>query len=379
MSGMSGEYDVIVLGVGGMGAAACCQLARRGQRVLGLEQFDIPHDLGSSGGNSRVIRLAYYEDPAYVPLVRRAYGLWRELEGAAGEQLLVVTGGVDLGAPDSADMRGVQAGLTQHGIPFERLDAAAVRRRFPALQPPDGHIGLYQGDTGFVLPERCTIAHVEQALRSGARIQARERVERWAARDDGVKVVTDRGEYAARRLVITSGPWLPQVCERLGVRLQVERQVQAWFLPLRPEEFEIGRFPVFIHHLDNRTHFYGLPHHGRPGVKVCQHHNGRIVTAENVDRTPTRADEEAVRHYMQQYLPGANGPVVSMKICLYTNTPDHHFIIDRHPHHPEVVIAGGFSGHGFKFAPVIGEMAADLAMNRDSPLLHPIFRLSRFA
>jgi sarcosine oxidase len=344
--------------------------------VLGLEQFDIPHEQGSSHGSSRVIRLAYFEDPRYVPLVRRAFDQWRELERAANERLLVMTGGLDIGPRESAEIRNVQAGLTQHQIPFETLTADDLRRRFPALKPADDHVAVFQADTGFLMPERGIIAHLEAAMSAGADCRAREAVTQWSAAGDRVDVVTARGRYEARRLVITAGPWLCKLVSDLGASLRVERQVQAWFRPGRPEEFAVGRMPIFVHHLPEGC-WYGLPHHGRPGVKVCRHHGGATVDPDDVDRAPTAEDEEDVRRYLRQYLPGANGPVMAMRVCLYTNTPDGHFIIDLHPRHREVVIAGGFSGHGYKFAPVVGEIVADLATVGRTDLPIGGFALSR--
>jgi len=376
------DFDAIVIGLGGMGSAACYHLARRGACVLGIEQFDIPHELGSSHGASRVIRLAYFEDPCYVPLVRRAYELWRDLEQTAGERLLVTTGGVDMGPPECEGIVGVRVAVAEHQIPHEVLTAAEVRSRFPALNPPDGHVAIFQAETGFLLPERCVVAHVEAALAAGADCRARERVLEWrmigsSPADSRVRVTTDRGEYAARRLVITAGPWLPKLCAELGAHLTIERQVQAWFRPMQPEACEVGVMPVFIHHLDDAA-YYGIPHFGRPGVKVCRHHGGATVDLETLDRVPTRADEADLRGYIRRCLPVVDGPVMGMKVCLYTNTPDGHFIIDRHPRHPEaVLIAGGFSGHGFKFASVVGEVLADLAL--DGCTRHAIepFRIAR--
>ena len=386
------EFDSIVIGLGGMGAAACFHLARRGQRVLGLEQFDIPHDLGGSHGSSRVIRLAYFEDPRYVPLVRRAYQLWHELEIVANERLIVSTGGIDLGRADCEAMIGVQAALREHQIPFELLDGDAVRRRFPAFQPPADHVGIFQSEAGFVIPERCTIAHLEAAMRQGARCQARERVTAWNTANGRVIVTTDRGSYESRRLIVTAGAWLPELLRDLAIPIHVERQVMAWFCPERPDDFEVGRMPVFIHHLtshDCRTlglasradspaaAFYGVPHHGRPGVKVCRHHGGALTTPSAIDRTPRQADEDELRAYLARCMPGANGPLMAVKVCMYDNTPDQHFIVDRHPRHAEVIVAGGFSGHGYKFASVIGEIAADLAL--DGRTAHPIgcFQIGR--
>lgn len=373
-----GSYDAIVVGLGAMGAAACDHLARRGLRVLGLEQFDIPHELGSSHGSSRVIRLAYFEDPRYVPLARRSFDLWRDLERRAGEPLLVMTGGLDIAPRDSTELRNVTEGLTRNRLAFERLDAAEVRRRFPALQIPADHAAIWQADTGVLNPERGIVGHVESAMAAGAECHARETVAGWTADGNGVTVATDRGRYTARRLVLTVGPWTAGLLADLGAALWVERQVQCWFQPQSPADFSVGRLPVFVHHMADGV-WYGIPIQGRPGVKVSRHHGGARVSATEIDRTPTRADEADVRRYIRRCLPGADGPVMAMKVCMYTNSPDGHFIIDRHPQHPNVLLACGFSGHGYKFAPVVGEVLANLATDQAVDPAMALFSLSRLS
>jgi sarcosine oxidase len=369
------RYDAIVVGIGGMGSAALFHLARRGQRVLGLERFDVPHEHGSSHGITRIIRLAYYEHTAYVPLLRRAYELWRELETAAGEQLLHVTGAVD-GGPGIFE--GSLRSCLDHDLPHEVLDGRELATRFPGYRLPDGTQVLFQRDGGFLLPERCVVVHVEQALRRGAVVRARERVLEWDDTGDGVRVRTERGEYEAERLVVTAGAWAADVARLPGL-VQAERQVLAWFQPLRPELFAPERFPVFNLQVDE-GHFYGFPAHGIPGFKLGRyHHLGEQVDADAVDREPHPRDEDVLRAFTERSFPDAAGPTVALKVCLFENSPDEHFILDRHPESERVAVGAGFSGHGFKFCSVVGEILADLVLDGATSHEVEFLRLARFA
>lgn len=357
-------HDVIVLGLGGMGSAAAYHLARRGWRVLGLDRHPPAHDQGSSHGRSRIIREAYWEHPSYVPLVQRAYELWDELGRAVGRRLLLTTGGIVIGPPDGALVRGAIESARLHGLPHEVLDAPAVRKRFPVFAPTDDMVGVLERRAGVLVPEECVRAHLDQATRSGADLRHEESVTSWQAGTDGVTVETLRGRYQAERLVIAAGPWAPQVLGDLGLPLVIERQVIAWFHPAaQAEAFEPGRCPVYIWQADGRM-FYGFPRLDEHGVKIAEHALGDPTTADTIQRRIAPEEiEELRRDFVARYMPAANGKVGSTSTCMYTMTPDTHFVIDRHPRHPNVVIAAGFSGHGFKFAPVVGEILADLALD----------------
>jgi sarcosine oxidase len=358
------RLDVIVLGVGGMGSAAVYHLARRGLRVLGIEQFGIPHDRGSSHGLSRIIRLAYWEHPAYVPLVRRAYDLWRDLERVAREPLLTVTGSIDAGPPDSRSVVGALAACRTNGLEYERLESAPLSSRFPGYRLPDSHVAVFQPSGGFLMPERCIVAHVNAARALDASIHTNERVIEWTPTDGGARVVTDHGHYDSAHLVITAGPWLPALLPALTTRLTVERQVVLWTQPLRPDLFTADRFPVFYIDTPHGA-FYGFPADPDRGFKIGKYHHLRQETdPDSVDRTCSIEDETTLREGVSQYFPDANGPTLAASTCLFTNTRDEHFVIDRLPGHPQVVIAGGFSGHGFKFCSVVGEMLADLVLDK---------------
>ena len=370
--------DVIIVGIGGMGSAAAFHLARRGVRVLGLEQFDIPHDLGSSHGVSRIIRLAYAEHPDYVPLLRRAYALWRELEQETREQLLIVTGGIDAGARKSATVQGSLASCRLHDLAHEVLDARLLRQRFPGCRLPPEMLGVYQPDAGFLLPERCIVAHVEAAQRLGAEIHAREKVLGWSMRRDGVTVETAQATYRARKVVIAAGAWARQLVPELKDFAVPERQVLIWTQPRRPEYFRPEAFPV-VNLESPHGRFYALPIHSVPGFKLGKyHHRHQRVDPDRMDRDCHPEDEAVLREGLRRYFPDANGPTMAMKACLFTNSPDEHFILDHHPASARVAIAAGFSGHGFKFCSVVGEIMAERVLDGHSRLDTGMFRLSRF-
>jgi len=374
------EYDVIVVGIGGMGSAAIYHLAQRGCRALGLEQGDIPHELGSSHGISRIIRLAYAEHPDYVPLLRRAYELWRQIENLTGERLLIVTGGIDAGGEASSTVAGSLESCALHHLPHELLDAAALARRFPGYRLASDMVAVYQADAGFLLPERCIVASVEAAHRLGAEIHAREKVLGWEAGDKGVVVRTDRGTYSAQKMIVTAGAWAGHLVPALKDVARPERQVLLWTQPLRPESFRLGAFPVFNMEAPEGR-FYGFPVYGVPGFKIGRyHHRGEQVDdPDRMDRECHREDEAVLRAGIRRYFPDADGPTMSMKTCLFTNSPDEHFILDLHPDAPQVAVAAGFSGHGFKFCSVIGEIMSDLVLDGGTSLDIGMFRLSRFS
>jgi sarcosine oxidase len=372
-------YDVIVLGLGGMGSATLFHLARRGLRVLGLERFDLLHEHGSSHGLTRIIRLAYSEHPTYVSLLRRAYQLWRELEELSGERLLHITGSVDAGLDGGSVFEGALRSSELHGLTHEVMDGAELHRRFPGYRLPGEMRCLYQPEGGFLLPERCNVAHVVLANIHGAEVHCREPVLDWGVTGDHVWVRTTRGRYEAGRLVVCAGPWAARLVPELRGLAVPERQVLAWLQPARPEYFRPDAFPVFNLEVEEGR-YYGFPSFLVPGFKFGKyHHRGEVVDPDEARREPEPEDEDLLRAFARRYFPDGAGPTMMLKACLFTNSPDRHFILDRHPDHPEVVIAAGFSGHGYKFCSVIGEIMADLA--RDGRTRHEIefFRLTRFA
>jgi sarcosine oxidase len=368
------RYDAIVIGVGAMGAASCAFLARRGARVLGLDRYAIPNTMGTSHGATRVLRLCYYEHPDYVPLLRRGHELWHELNegrGPANEPLLELTGGLYMGRPDDAFIGGTLEAARLHDLPHERLDHAALATRFPQFVVPDDHVGVLEPEAGLLRPERIIAAYAARARADGAELHADEAVRSWEADAGGVVVRTDRGSYTAAQLVICAGPWTAALAGELGVELTVSRQLFAWVRPRRPEPLRIGRLPIWGIDDPDGYFFYGFPMHpDEPGLKIARHHVGPPADPDTIDRSIAPEDETDVRLAVARHLPDARGPIESMAVCMYTNTPDAHFVIDRHPAHENVHVAAGFSGHGFKFASVVGEVMADLALRGGTA--HPV-------
>ncbi|MEJ7632922.1 MAG: N-methyl-L-tryptophan oxidase, partial [Rubrobacteraceae bacterium] len=357
----SGRYDAIVVGVGGMGSSTAYYFARRGKRVLGLERFGIPHSMGSSHGHTRIIRLAYYEDPSYVLLLRRAYELWREIQNTAGERLLHTTGSIDAGPEDSWVFRGSWESCRLHDLPHEVLTGAELGRRYPGYNLPPDHLALVQPDGGFLAPERCIVSYVMAAQALGAEIHGHEQVLEWEPLDGGVRVRTDRGSYEADRLVVTAGAWNRDFLDVLDGLAVPERQVLAWLQPERPEHFRPDNFPVF-NLLVDEGRFYGFPVFGVPGFKFGKYfHLNETGSADEIDRQPHDYDERILRSFAERYFPDGCGPTMDLQTCMFTNTPDHHFVMDLHPEYSQVSFASPCSGHGFKFASVIGEVMADLA------------------
>lgn len=372
------HYDVIVAGVGAMGAQTVYQLATRGKRVLGLDRFEIGNGMGSSHGEHRIIRLAYFEHPLYVPILKRAYELWRDLERAAGEQLLFITGSLDIGPKGSNLVEGSLKSSREHGLQYERLSAADVMRRFPGYRLPETFEANLQPDGGFLASERAILAAARLALEAGAHLKGHEPVlEVSPLPGGGVRVRTTKATYEAGALVASSGAWIGELLPSLRDIAVPERQVIGWFRPHRPEQFRLGVFPV-SNILSDLGHFYQFPMWTVPGVKIgLYHHLHEHGTAETLSRTVTADDEALLREGLSRFFPEANGCVLAMKTCLFTNTRDGFFIVDRLPGFPEVIVASPCSGHGYKFASAMGESLADLALGE--PPRHDLspFALSR--
>ena len=361
---MSDEvHDVIVAGLGAHGSAAAYHLAKRGQSVLGFDRFARGHTLASFGGLSRIIRLSYYEHPSYVPLLKRAWDLWRELERESGETLLTQTGGLYMGSPDGKLVSGSLASARAHGLQHEVLDNADLRRRFPVFNVDPDWTGVLDAQAGWLAPERCVETHLRQAERHGAALRFTEPIERWESDGDGVRVTTSAGTYRARRLVIAAGSWLPRLLPQLAPHLWVERNVLFWFEP-RGELDAFARLPVYIVEDTDRM-YYGFPYDPGNGLKMAGLHFGDRVDPDTVDREASAADEERVRAWLRRRMPLANGERRRAQVCMYTNSPDAHFIIDREG---PVAYASACSGHGFKFASAVGEILADLATTGRSSL-----------
>ncbi len=357
-------YDVLIAGLGAMGSATAAELARRGVRVLGLDRYSPPHSLGSSHGETRIIREAYFEHPLYVPMVQRAYELWRALEKSSGARLLLETGGLMIGRPDSALIEGARRSAEVHRLPHTMLTAAEVRSRFPALHPEQDMVAVLEPRAGVLFAEACISAQLGEARRHGAELRFDEPVLRWDSDGDLVRAFTGRGEYRARQMIVTAGAWVGSLLPGLDAPFRIERQVLHWFDPTTDAaSFSPSRCPIHLWQFDEGRFFYGFPDLGA-GVKAAFHHSGEATTADEVRRDVAPAEVDAVRAVLRRFVPAADGPARASSVCLYTNMPDEHFLIDRHPGEPRVLVASPCSGHGFKFAPVVAEVLADLVQDR---------------
>lgn len=361
---MVARFDVIVLGVGTMGSATLDALTRRGASALGIEQFEVGHERGSAGGDTRLIRKAYFEHPDYVPLLLRAYEGWADLERRTGQRVLFPTGAVYLG-PEV--IGGSREAAEAHGLAHDVLTGAEVSTRWPAFALAPDAVAMVEPDAGYVLATPSIRLFAAEARRRGAEMLEQTVAEAWETDGAGVTVCTTTGTYTGAHLVVTAGPWAPSLLGDLDVSLRVTRQALFWFEPAAPELFERGRFPCWAADAGEAGGiFYGFPLSER-GVKVAHHHPGPTVAPDD-DRPPTDAELSPVRDVVNRLLPAATGPVIHATTCRYTMSPDEHFVIGPHPHHDRVTIACGFSGHGFKFAPVVGEALADLALDGGTDL-----------
>jgi sarcosine oxidase len=369
-------YDSIVVGVGGMGAAAIYALARRGRRVLGLEQFAIPHELGSSAGSTRIFRFAYFEHPSYVPLMHLSVARWQALQHDFGERLLTSTGGLDIGPASGRVVTGAREACQRHRLRHEVLQAREVSRRFPAWRLPQEFAAVHQPDAGFLRAERAILAHVSLARRLGADVHEQEAVRGFRATGERVEVTTQAGIYEAGSLVLTAGAWTAKLVQGFSELAIPERQVVTWFDANGPQ-FATHAFPVFILECPQRGIFYGFPRLADEGVKIGKfHHRRERVDPDAVDRR-IAAEDIMVVGEVETYLSAPLGPPRSCKTCMFVNSPDQHFIVDVLPGHHNVVVAAGFSGHGYKFCSGLGEILADLATRGATEHDTDLFRLAR--
>jgi monomeric sarcosine oxidase len=371
------HFEIVVVGGGTMGSGAAWALGKRGVAALVLEQFGHVHQLGSHGGKTRIIRHAYAEGAGYVPLVGRAEALWTELAEATELRLLHRTGGLDLAAPGFSQARAARQSAIEHHLPHEWLDGAAVCRRWPVWQLGDEWTACYSPQTGFLDVESSLRALRLAAERCGVIVHQHEPVRSWRSDGAGFVVETDRARYLADRLIVTAGAWTGPILNDLGLPLTVLRKVVFWLAVEDPAVFQPDRFPIFI--ADGPLgSVYGLPSFGGPGIKVGNHSGGEETTPELANRAVGAEETEEVLPFVRPSLPLVSDRVIESAVCLYTMTPDHHFIVDRHPSYPNLAFGAGFSGHGFKFAPAIGELLVDLVLSsRTQPF--PRFAVSRFS
>ncbi|HYM70122.1 MAG TPA: N-methyl-L-tryptophan oxidase [bacterium] len=376
--------DVIVVGLGAMGSAAAYQLAARGKRVLGLEQYTAAHDRGSSHGGSRMIRLTLYREPDYVRLLQRAYELWRRLERDTGASVLTITGGLAVGRPDHSVVDGGARSARESGLPHEILEPADVRRRFPPFAPSADMVGVYEPTAGFLRPEVAIRTYLDHAARRGALLHFNEPALRWDALPSGdrVRVVTAAGVYEASRVIVTPGPWARSAFTKLDLPLAVARAVMFWFDPPGGiDPFLPDRFPVYVCLPEDGERFYGFPAHegARGGAKVAFSLRLTPCTPDAIDRNVHESEIAVMREHLARCVPALNGPCIAARTCMYTNTPDLNFVIGPHPAAPQCIVAAGFSGHGFKFASVVGEILADLATDGTTRHSIGLFAPTRFS
>ena len=381
---MAHAFDVIVVGVGSMGASTCWHLARRGLRVLGLEQGPIPNPEASFAGVTRAIRLSYAEHPDYVPLLQGAYKYWEVLEEESGEEILRLTGALYMGPADGELVSGASLSAKQHGLAHTLYTHTELQENWPQFQLPDSFEGLYEDRAGYLLSERAVEAFVTEARKHGADLRGGEMVTDWTTTNSGVRVRAGKGEYSAQHLVIAAGAWTGKILKDASLPLVVTRQVLGWVAPSSPDDFISDKFPVWVIDGNNGEGVhYGFPvtpdGSGGEGLKLALHWPGKEVDPSTVIRDKLPDDDTDIQDALTRYLPDAKGPLLSQRVCLYTNSSDGDFIVDRHPKFPQVSLACGFSGHGFKFASVIGEVLADLATNGKTDWPIGFLGLSRFA
>jgi sarcosine oxidase len=375
------HFEVVICGLGAMGSAALEQFARRGRRVLGIERYAPGHDRGSSHGATRIIRLGYFEHPSYVPLLRRAYALWRELEAASGLELLHITGILEIGPPDGTLVHGTLASAELHHLPHEMLAASDLVRRFPQFQLPADYVGVFQPDGGWLAVEPAFEAWISLAKGAGAEVRSGDTVRAIEQRAGRVHIRADSGVVEADRAIVAVGAWTTSLIPQLATRLRVTREVMGWFDISNGARCAADRLPVFMLQSHHGMH-YGIPPQRAniaAGIKVAKHHHrDQTVVPDNYDRAVSQEDEALIRAALADHAPTLNGRLLAAKTCLYTLTPDGDFLIDRVPGSPHIIVASPCSGHGFKFAPVIGEILADLATLGETRHAIARFGLGRF-
>jgi sarcosine oxidase len=382
---MKTSFDFIVVGVGSMGSAATYFLAKEGNSVLGIDQFNPPHEFGSHSGQSRIIRKAYFEHPDYVPLLKRSYDLWQDFEDLTGNEFYYKTGIVYFGDEKHPTIEGVRKSSELYDIPVDSFNNKASRDEFSAFNIPSNYHTLFEAEAGFLRPEFAIQNYLTEAQRAGAQIKTNEKVLGWTSDAHSVTVKTVKQTYHAEKLILCGGSWMQTLVPALATQLKVTRQTLAWISPKNPDPFSLGNFPCWFIEDPELGMYYGFPilpyeQFGGPiGLKIASHRPGEKVDPNNVDRRILRSEGDNLKKILSKYLPGAGNEIITFKSCLYTYSPDENFIIDILPDtHNRVVVAAGFSGHGFKFVPVVGKVLADLGMNTDPSLNIEFLRLGRF-
>lgn len=366
------KFDLVVLGTGGVGSAALLHAAKSGARTIGLDRFIAPHNRGSSHGQTRIIRQAYFEHPQYVPLLLECYRLWHELERVYGRSLYRETGLLQVGPADGVVVPGVLRAADEHGLKVDRLTSSEILSRWPAFRVPDGLVGAFEQRAGYLLVEECVAAHLAAAREAGAEIEAPCEV-LGCEPGSPTRLQTTIGEITTDKLIVTAGPWAGQVLDNLNLQLEVRRKGVFWFETRK----SFATAPCYLYELPQGV-FYGFPEiDGR--MKVAEHSGGiKIEDPLCVDPAIDPHEAEQVLGFLNQCLPNLADGLAEHQTCLYTMSPDEHFIVDRHPAEPNIVFAAGLSGHGFKFTPVLGKALAEMALDGGTDLPVGFLSLSRF-
>jgi sarcosine oxidase len=374
------NFDAIVIGAGAMGSSTCYQLARKGLKILCLEKYALNHSYGSSHGRTRIIRTAYYEHPRYVPLIKRAFEIWRNLEKESGRKLLKMTGGLFIGPEQSSLFSGAVRSAREHKLDYKVLDAKQIEDRFPVFRMNGDEQGLFETQAGILFPENCIETFVELAKATGrAEFHFNEALTKWRKDKGRIHVSTSGGEeYSADKLVLAAGSWLTDLVPKLGLPLKGERQVLLWFEPKKNHDaFSAENLPITGWDYGNGIGMYTIPDVGH-GVKAVQHHGGELTHPDRMRREVTPDDVLPVRNFLHQHIPLLESPPIESKTCIYTNTPDGHFLIDFHPTEEDAIIVSPCSGHGFKFASVVGEIVSELAVDGKTNHDISMFKIGRF-
>ena len=356
-------YDVIIIGLGAMGSAASYYLSKNGVKVLGLDTYEPPHKLGSSHGHTRVIREAYHEGTSYVPIVKRAYELWNELDHEIEDKLILEYGGMYLG-DDGKYLSDAKKSAKKYDIPIKEFSSKEIKEKYNILNPPNNFKGLLENRSGAVFPEKAISNFLSKSINNGSSHNYNEKVIGWEKQSKFYKVETDKNNYFAEKLIFSSGAWIKNLVPSLKLPVKIERQVLFWFDPIKyKDKFHYSNMPNTGWDLDNGMEFYTQPNIENKGFKVAMHHNGKFISEDDLNRESNANDLSIVKNFLEEYIPLANGKLIDSRVCVYTNTPDLDFIIDFYPNDENIIICSPCSGHGFKFTPAIGEICSELVIN----------------
>tara|TARA_X000001036_G_scaffold133538_2_gene126346 strand:+ start:1990 stop:3129 length:1140 start_codon:yes stop_codon:yes gene_type:complete len=356
-------YDVIIIGLGAMGSAASYYLSKNGVKVLGLDTYEPPHKLGSSHGHTRVIREAYHEGTSYVPIVKRAYELWNELDHEIEDKLILEYGGMYLG-DDGKYLSDAKKSAKKYDIPIKEFSSKEIKEKYNILNPPNNFKGLLENRSGAVFPEKAISNFLSKSINNGSSHNYNEKVIGWEKQSKFYKVETDKNNYFAEKLIFSSGAWIKNLVPSLKLPVKIERQVLFWFDPIKDKDkFHYSNMPNTGWDLDNGMEFYTQPNIENKGFKVAMHHNGKFISENDLNRESNADDLSIVKNFLEEYIPSANGKLIDSRVCVYTNTPDLDFIIDFYPNDENLIICSPCSGHGFKFTPAIGEICSELVIN----------------